>query len=77
MSRPDSHERRIVPPMLPQEGRPSVTYTPPKYVPPGYDQRRRNLLVWALCAVIILMAVIVFVNLMLPNEMRELLRYTR
>ena len=75
MNSPRSTQRRIIPPTLPPLGeRAAAAYTPPKYQPPRMDRWKRNLLVWTICAVIILLAVVAFVNLMLPPDSRRILQ---
>ena len=80
MPSPPPPQRRLVPPVAPPGAqRPTVAYTPPRFVPPPRLQRwQRNLIVWGICAVIIIAAVVIFVNLMLPEEMRRTLEpYTQ
>jgi hypothetical protein len=69
MNSPPSPQRRIVPPTLPPPAeRAAVPYTAPRYVPPPrMDRWKRNLLVWMICAVVILLAVAAFVNLYLAR----------
>lgn len=61
------------PAVVPPEARRMAAYTPPVFVPPGMDRLTRNLIVWGICAIVIVVVVIVFKNLMLPAEMRELI----
>jgi hypothetical protein len=74
MTSPPSPRRMVPPAVPPVTERRTVAYTPPKFVPPPRMERwQRNLLVWGICAIIIVAAVVLFVNLMLPEEMRRLL----
>jgi hypothetical protein len=68
-------QRRIVPPAIPAGVvQRTSEYVPPPYVaPPRMARWQRNLLVWGLCLVVIVVTMIVFVNVMLSEEFGKLL----
>jgi hypothetical protein len=71
MGLPPPQQRRIVPPVVAPMAQVGAGYTPPKPLEAGMARWKRNVLVWGLGVIIILVAVVVFVNLMLPAEMRK------
>jgi hypothetical protein len=74
MGSPVSPQRRIVPPAVPSPGeRSAAQYTPPKYERPRMARGNRNLIVWSLCAITIIVAVLAFIYFMVPPEMQGIL----
>lgn len=56
--------------------RAATPYVPPKYQPPRAQQMprwKRNLLVWTLCAIAVIAAVLAFIYFMVPPESQRIL----